>query len=73
MTVFFVIIAAVASVQDEIPLSEDDPKEEDQASAPQAFTLPTRKPGETGELNPGLLPDWLRTGEHATDHSGTMI
>ena len=27
-----------------------------------AFSLPTRNPGETGELDPDSLPDWLKTG-----------
>ncbi|MEM7331151.1 MAG: hypothetical protein AAF490_03595 [Chloroflexota bacterium] len=50
-------------------LSEDEAakEEEESASGPQAFSLPTRKPGETGELNPGLLPEWLRTGEHSLE------
>ncbi|MEZ4592158.1 MAG: zinc ribbon domain-containing protein [Chloroflexota bacterium] len=29
----------------------------------QPFSLPTRRPGETGELNPKAVPDWLRTGD----------
>ena len=54
---------------DDSPLEEDDaaPEEDDEQPEPQAFTLPTRKPGDTGELSPNLLPDWLRTGEHAIE------
>lgn len=29
---------------------------------PKVFSLPTRKPGQTGELDPNTLPEWLRTG-----------
>ncbi len=28
-----------------------------------AFSLPSRRPGDTGELDPDQLPEWLRTGE----------
>lgn len=48
------------------PIKEEDPKKEDPKTGPQAFSLPTRRPGETGELSPNLLPEWLRTGEHNT-------
>ena len=38
-----------------------------QESAPpvvnEPFSLPARRPGDTGELNPNAVPDWLRTGE----------
>lgn len=32
----------------------------------QPFSLPTRRPGDTGELNPNAVPDWLRTGDIAS-------
>ena len=41
----------------------EEPKPEEPAVGSGAFTLPTRKPGETGDLDPMTLPDWLRTGE----------
>ncbi len=41
----------------------EEPKPEEPAAGSGAFTLPTRKPGETGDLDPLTLPDWLRTGE----------
>jgi hypothetical protein len=31
------------------------------------FDLPSRPPGETSQLDPATLPDWLRTGEHDWD------
>lgn len=53
-------------VQD-TPLVEDEPEEDEETqSGPQAFSLPSRRPGETGELGPNLLPEWLRTGEPNT-------
>ena len=43
---------------------EAEPPEE---SAPpiknEPFSLPVRRPGDTGELNPKAVPDWLRTGD----------
>ncbi len=44
-----------------VPLNEDKPEKPGGRGAP--FTLPARRPGETGELDPSLLPEWLRTGE----------
>jgi len=41
----------------------EEPKPKEPAAGPGAFTLPARKPGETGDLDPLTLPDWLRTGE----------
>ncbi|MCB9007067.1 MAG: zinc ribbon domain-containing protein [Ardenticatenaceae bacterium] len=40
--------------------------EEPETSQPpsnEPFSLPVRPPGETGELNPNAVPDWLRTGD----------
>lgn len=31
------------------------------------FSLPVRKPGETGDLDPDRIPDWLRTGEDSEE------
>jgi ribosomal protein L40E len=44
-----------------VPLEGDKP--EKPAGRGSAFSLPARRPGETGELDPSLLPEWLRTGE----------
>ncbi|KAA3660788.1 MAG: hypothetical protein DWQ04_18420 [Chloroflexi bacterium] len=44
-----------------VPLDEDKPEKPGGRGA--AFTLPARRPGETGELDPSLLPEWLRTGD----------
>jgi hypothetical protein len=41
----------------------DKPPAEEQAGA-RRFDLPMRPPGDTGELDPLAVPDWLRTGEH---------
>lgn len=53
-------------------VSNDLQDEESPPSAPppaaKAFTLPSRRPGDTGTLDPGSLPDWLRTGK--TDQTG---
>lgn len=43
-------------------LKSDEP-EESQPPANQPFSLPARRPGETGELDPNAVPDWLRTGD----------
>lgn len=45
-------------VPDEKP-KPDEPEVQEPATGSGAFTLPTRKPGETGELDPSKLPDWL--------------
>ncbi len=40
--------------------------EEPEESPPppnEPFSLPARRPGDTGELHPHSLPDWLRTGD----------
>ncbi len=44
-----------------VPLKEDKPEKPGGRGA--SFALPARRPGETGELDPSLLPEWLRTGE----------
>ena len=45
-------------------------KPEEPAETPppanEPFSLPTRRPGDTGELNPNAVPDWLRTGDIAS-------
>ena len=44
-----------------VPLDEEKP--EKPAGRGSAYSLPARRPGETGELDPSLLPEWLRTGD----------
>ncbi|WP_420641414.1 zinc ribbon domain-containing protein [Candidatus Leptofilum sp.] len=49
-----------------IPETSRLPAEEPDASPPptnQPFSLPARRPGDTGELDPMAVPDWLRTGD----------
>ena len=43
-------------------LKPEEP-EESQEPPSKPFSLPTRRPGDTGELNPSAVPDWLRTGD----------
>ena len=38
---------------------QEEPEVQEPASGSDIFALPTRKPGETGELDPSKLPDWL--------------
>ncbi|HEX6383714.1 MAG TPA: zinc ribbon domain-containing protein, partial [Anaerolineae bacterium] len=50
---------------------EETPKapskaEEPSAGGTKAFSLPARPPGDTGELDPNTLPDWLKTGDTST-------
>lgn len=52
-----------------IPETSQLKPEEPEASQPptnEPFSLPTRRPGETGELDPNAVPDWLRTGNIAS-------
>jgi len=46
--------------QNNIP-SEEEPKQEasDLPTSAKMFTLPTRDPGDTGDLDPASLPNWL--------------
>jgi hypothetical protein len=44
-----------------------DPGEPDDGGETQVFSLPSRKPGDTGELDPRAVPDWLRTGKLGDD------
>ncbi|MCP4358656.1 MAG: hypothetical protein GY796_11615 [Chloroflexi bacterium] len=46
----------------EEPLTDEKTPPEEPASGAKPFSLPTRKPGETGDLDPGKVPDWLKTG-----------
>ena len=48
-------------IPEEPPQQEEEPDIQEPATGSGAFTLPTRKPGETGELDPSTLPDWLRS------------
>lgn len=54
-------------IPDETP-PEEEPEVQEPSAGSGAFTLPTKKPGETGELDPSTLPDWLRNaGKRAQD------
>lgn len=48
------------------PVDEPAPQTEEPGSS-KVFSLPTRRPGETGELDPNAVPDWLRTGQPQED------
>lgn len=59
-------------VKEETPKAPGKPEEP--TGGTKAFSLPARPPGETGELDPNTLPDWLKTGDtgavdsdHVTD------
>ncbi len=47
--------------------SQLKPEEPEEAPPPppanEPFSLPARRPGDTGELHPHAVPDWLRTGD----------
>lgn len=48
------------------PLTPDPPEKKKPPSelgGAEPFHLPVRRPGDTGELDPRTLPDWLRTGD----------
>ncbi|HUM70900.1 MAG TPA: zinc ribbon domain-containing protein, partial [Chloroflexota bacterium] len=47
----------------EEPRTEAKAKDEPAAPIKGAFSLPARRPGETGDLDPSKVPDWLKTGK----------
>lgn len=52
----------------EVAKPEEKPKDDaSAASSKAAFSLPVRKPGETGDLDPRHVPDWLKTGKKNED------
>ncbi|MCB8962417.1 MAG: hypothetical protein H6651_19050 [Ardenticatenales bacterium] len=52
-------------VAPDMPAEEPEEDEErPDSSGPNPFSLPSRQPGETGDLDLDNIPDWLRTGEH---------
>jgi hypothetical protein len=54
-------------------LPEEKPTaKEPPASSKAAFSLPARRPGETGDLDPKNVPDWLRTGDISQDEDDWM-
>ncbi len=59
-------------VQEETPPPSETPAEEDLPTSAKMFSLPTRKPGDTGELNADNVMDWLRSGQTQieSDESG---
>ena len=59
-------------VAPDVPDEEQDESEEQpDSSGPNPFDLPSRQPGETGDLDLDNIPDWLRTGEHQIPTEGT--
>ncbi len=44
-------------------LKPEEPEETPPPTASEPFSLPARRPGDTGELHPHAVPDWLRTGD----------
>lgn len=52
-------------VRETTQIKPEEPEEEP-PTANEPFSLPVRRPGETGELNPNAVPDWLRTGDIAS-------
>ena len=59
-----------------IPETTQLKPEEPEASQPptnEPFSLPTRRPGETGELDPNAVPDWLRTGNIASTRGAVDV
>ena len=56
------------------PDSEADEETEQTSIRPSdLFALPTRKPGDTGKLDPGIVPDWLRTGKRESDQQADSL
>lgn len=49
----------------ERPQPKPEEPAESQPPVNKPFSLPVRRPGDTGELNPNAVPDWLRTGDIA--------
>lgn len=52
-------------VKEPPPAKKAPPPEE--PPAVKRFDLPSRPPGDTNELDPTAVPDWLRTGEHSLE------
>lgn len=50
-------------VQEKRPTEAKTDPSEQLGGGAKMFSLPARKPGQTGELDPNRVPDWLRTGE----------
>lgn len=53
------------------PAQADDP--EDLPTSAKMFSLPTRKPGETGELTADNVMDWLMTSRPAEEEEGPPV
>ncbi|MCP4416595.1 MAG: hypothetical protein GY805_08230 [Chloroflexi bacterium] len=51
----------------EISQPKAEEPEEEPPPVNKPFSLPVRRPGDTGELNPNAVPDWLRTGKTGSD------
>ena len=52
-------------VQEEAPPPSEAAAKEDLPTSAKMFSLPTRKPGQTGELNADNVMDWLKAGQVA--------
>ncbi|MFO7683863.1 MAG: zinc ribbon domain-containing protein [Chloroflexota bacterium] len=51
----------------------EKPEDSDLPTSAKMFSLPTRQPGDTGELDPNSIPDWLTTqSEKETNDSGKL-
>ena len=50
--------------------SDTEPPSESAPPPSKPFSLPVRRPGDTGELNPKAVPDWLRTGNIGSTEDG---
>lgn len=56
-------------VKDKPPLPQTPPAEEQ--TTVKRFDLPSLPPGDTSDLDPSSVPDWLRTGEHKLEAATT--
>jgi len=50
-------------IKEEAPQPSETPPEEDLPTSAKMFSLPTRKPGDTGELNADNVMEWLKSGQ----------
>lgn len=57
----------------EEPKAEEEQKSEPPPAGKGFAMLPTRKPGETGDLDPRNVPDWLKTGQTGQEDAASEI
>lgn len=60
-------------VEDSLTTDDKERDEPEPARPPQAFSLPSRPPGDTGELDPNALPEWLKTGGQEAGDDGEEV